>query len=127
MDAINKAKPASTKGIYLKKVSVSSTMGAGVRIDQAASTAGGSSNRTEQLDQALEPSRRRDGGWGLSKTVEWRLRWPGSSRRGLIERERISLPKPTQMAHQGQVFPGEHGSWTRGRYSNKEKDLESES
>jgi large subunit ribosomal protein L1 len=35
MTAINKAKPASTKGIYLKKVSVSSTMGVGVRIDQA--------------------------------------------------------------------------------------------
>ena len=32
--AINKAKPSSTKGIYLKKVSVSSTMGVGVRIDQ---------------------------------------------------------------------------------------------
>src|SRR6187401_2235369 len=32
--AINKAKPASTKGIYLKKVSVSSAMGVGVRIDQ---------------------------------------------------------------------------------------------
>ena len=32
--AINKARPASTKGIYLKKVSVSSTMGVGVRIDQ---------------------------------------------------------------------------------------------
>ena len=38
--AINKAKPASTKGIYLKKVSVSSTMGVGVRIDQS-SVAGG--------------------------------------------------------------------------------------
>ena len=36
MAAINKAKPSSTKGIYLKKVSVSSTMGVGVRIDQAA-------------------------------------------------------------------------------------------
>jgi len=33
--AINKAKPASTKGIYLKKVSISSTMGVGIRIDQA--------------------------------------------------------------------------------------------
>jgi large subunit ribosomal protein L1 len=31
--AINKAKPASTKGVYLKKVSVSSTMGVGIRID----------------------------------------------------------------------------------------------
>jgi len=34
--AINKAKPATTKGIYLKKVSVSSTMGVGIRIDQGA-------------------------------------------------------------------------------------------
>ncbi len=32
--AINKAKPSSTKGIYLKKVSVSSTMGVGIRVDQ---------------------------------------------------------------------------------------------
>jgi large subunit ribosomal protein L1 len=36
IDALNKAKPANSKGIYLKKVSVSSTMGAGVRIDTAA-------------------------------------------------------------------------------------------
>jgi large subunit ribosomal protein L1 len=35
MSAINKAKPSSTKGIYLKKVSVSSTMGVGIRVDQA--------------------------------------------------------------------------------------------
>lgn len=33
--AINKAKPAASKGVYLKKVSVSSTMGAGVRVDTA--------------------------------------------------------------------------------------------
>lgn len=35
VEALNKAKPASSKGVYLKKVSVSSTMGVGVRIDQA--------------------------------------------------------------------------------------------
>jgi large subunit ribosomal protein L1 len=35
VEALNKAKPSSTKGIYLKKVSVSSTMGPGVRVDQA--------------------------------------------------------------------------------------------
>ena len=34
-DALNKAKPQGVKGIYLRKVSVSSTMGAGVRIDTA--------------------------------------------------------------------------------------------
>ena len=39
IDALNKAKPASTKGVYLKKLSVSSTMGAGVRVDQASLTA----------------------------------------------------------------------------------------
>jgi large subunit ribosomal protein L1 len=36
MEALVKAKPASSKGQYLKKVSVSSTMGVGVRIDQGA-------------------------------------------------------------------------------------------
>jgi len=35
LDAVNKSKPAHTKGIYLRKVSVSSTMGVGVRVDQA--------------------------------------------------------------------------------------------
>lgn len=35
VDALNKAKPASAKGLYLKKVSLSSTMGVGVRVDQA--------------------------------------------------------------------------------------------
>src|SRR6187399_709672 len=33
VDALNKAKPSGQKGIYLKKVSLSSTMGAGVRVD----------------------------------------------------------------------------------------------
>jgi large subunit ribosomal protein L1 len=35
IEALNKAKPTSAKGVYLKKLSVSSTMGPGVRIDQA--------------------------------------------------------------------------------------------
>jgi large subunit ribosomal protein L1 len=34
LDALSKAKPASSKGVYLRKVSLSSTMGAGVRVDQ---------------------------------------------------------------------------------------------
>ena len=33
VDALNKAKPASSKGLYLRKVAVSSTMGVGVRVD----------------------------------------------------------------------------------------------
>lgn len=37
--ALNKAKPTSSKGIYLKKISVSSTMGVGVRVDQSSLTA----------------------------------------------------------------------------------------
>jgi large subunit ribosomal protein L1 len=39
--AINKAKPSATKGIYLKKVSVSSTMGIGIRVDQSSLAGGG--------------------------------------------------------------------------------------
>ena len=35
IDALNKAKPASSKGQSLRKVAVSSTMGPGVRVDQA--------------------------------------------------------------------------------------------
>ena len=40
--AVNKAKPASSKGIYLKKVSLSSTMGVGVRLDTAGFASQGS-------------------------------------------------------------------------------------
>jgi large subunit ribosomal protein L1 len=35
IDALNKAKPSSSKGIYLKKVALSSTMGVGARVDVA--------------------------------------------------------------------------------------------
>jgi large subunit ribosomal protein L1 len=35
IDALMKAKPASSKGVFIKKVSISSTMGAGIRVDQA--------------------------------------------------------------------------------------------
>ena len=35
VDAVNKARPATAKGVYLRKVSVTSTMGVGVRVDQA--------------------------------------------------------------------------------------------
>ncbi len=39
LDALNKSKPASMKGIFLKKVSVSSTMGLGVKVDPASLSA----------------------------------------------------------------------------------------
>ncbi|MDD5180948.1 MAG: 50S ribosomal protein L1 [Gallionellaceae bacterium] len=35
IDALNKARPAAAKGVYLRKISVSSTMGVGIRIEQA--------------------------------------------------------------------------------------------
>lgn len=35
VDALNKSKPQHTKGVYLRKLSVSSTMGVGVRVDPA--------------------------------------------------------------------------------------------
>ena len=39
LDALSKAKPSASKGQYLKKISLSSTMGVGVRIDQASLSA----------------------------------------------------------------------------------------
>ena len=36
VEALNKAKPATSKGIYLQKMSVSSTMGVGIRVDHSA-------------------------------------------------------------------------------------------
>jgi large subunit ribosomal protein L1 len=33
IEALNKARPSGVKGVYMKKISVSSTMGAGVRVD----------------------------------------------------------------------------------------------
>jgi large subunit ribosomal protein L1 len=35
LEALNKSKPAASKGVYLRRISVSSTMGIGVRVDQA--------------------------------------------------------------------------------------------
>ena len=38
VDALNRSKPATSKGVYLRRISVSSTMGIGVRVDQASLT-----------------------------------------------------------------------------------------
>jgi len=35
IEALNKSRPAGTKGLYVKKISVSSTMGTGVRVDSS--------------------------------------------------------------------------------------------
>ncbi len=35
VDALNKARPSGAKGVYLRKIAVSSTMGVGVRVDTA--------------------------------------------------------------------------------------------
>lgn len=35
IEALQKAKPATSKGVYLRKIALSSTMGVGVRVDQA--------------------------------------------------------------------------------------------
>ena len=39
IDALAKAKPAASKGVYLRKIAVSSTMGVGVRVDTQSITA----------------------------------------------------------------------------------------
>jgi large subunit ribosomal protein L1 len=42
VDAVNKAKPSGAKGTYIKKVSIKSTMGPGVKVDQSSILAGAS-------------------------------------------------------------------------------------
>ena len=39
VDALAKSKPAASKGVYLRKIAVSSTMGLGVRVDTQTITA----------------------------------------------------------------------------------------
>jgi large subunit ribosomal protein L1 len=39
MDAIKRARPASAKGTYVRKITVTSTMGPGIRVDTAAALA----------------------------------------------------------------------------------------
>jgi large subunit ribosomal protein L1 len=39
IEALNKSKPATSKGVYLRKVAVSSTMGLGARVDLASISA----------------------------------------------------------------------------------------
>ena len=39
VEALIKSKPASSKGVYMKKMTVSSTMGVGIRVDQTSLTA----------------------------------------------------------------------------------------
>jgi len=39
MEAIVKARPAATKGVYLKRITITSTMGPGIRLDTAAAMA----------------------------------------------------------------------------------------
>ena len=41
VEAIQRARPAGAKGTYVKKVSVSSSMGPGVKVDVASLSAGG--------------------------------------------------------------------------------------
>jgi large subunit ribosomal protein L1 len=33
MDAVNKARPAGAKGVYIKRVTVTTTMGPGIKVD----------------------------------------------------------------------------------------------
>jgi large subunit ribosomal protein L1 len=41
IEALNRAKPSGAKGTYIKKVSLSSTMGPGVKVDLASMGTGG--------------------------------------------------------------------------------------
>lgn len=53
VEQLNKLKPASQKGIYLRKLSVSSTMGIGARVDPVLALIGSAVNkRTPEAEEA---------------------------------------------------------------------------
>ena len=66
VEALNKAKPGSTKGIYLKKVSVSSTMGLGVKVDVASVSA----QQQQQQQDGLRSVHNRAKGFGPSRFLK---------------------------------------------------------
>ena len=87
IDALNKAKPQGVKGIYLRKVSVSSTMGAGVRDRHSRHGAVGGERMTNSNVPAIAGARaveqilrERAGRQRRSRTVK--DRWGESSNAG---------------------------------------------
>jgi hypothetical protein len=62
IEALNKAKPASSKGIYLRKVALSSSMGVGARVDLTSINA-----------RPHRPEREKSGAWGAAadELVGW--------------------------------------------------------
>ncbi len=54
VDALNKARPAAAKGVYLRKLAVSSTMGGGARVELVlADDAYGRPDRANRLPSGM--------------------------------------------------------------------------
>ena len=98
IDALTKAKPATSKGVYLRKVAVSSTMGLGVRVD-IQTLATGTAARRKQRNRP-RPDRERPVWWaaGSVQTIRRAIqdRWRGSDALNRGKEGRRS--GPTQMA-----------------------------
>ena len=62
IEALNKSKPASSKGIYLRKVALSSTMGVGARVDLASINAPAGASGLIEVSGRRRRGGRRDGG-----------------------------------------------------------------
>ncbi len=78
IDALNKAKPASSKGVYLRKVAVSSTMGVGVRVDTQTITA-----QAQGRDSGAGRDRGRPVWWAAGSARNWQAiqdRWRAAMR-----------------------------------------------
>jgi large subunit ribosomal protein L1 len=94
MADLAKAKPASAKGIYVKKVTVSSTMGPGLLIDQA-SLNGGSIGSLSAAQKALGSELAVRGKFGPLKTVGT-LRGFNDSKAGLAQDSPTQAVNPFQ-------------------------------
>jgi len=80
IEALNRARPTNAKGVYLRKVALSSTMGVGVRVDTQSLSAASAKPQSQHVWPLLwfeswAPQGEQDWNWGggLSKTAGgWR-------------------------------------------------------